>query len=522
MKKTTLILSTVVCAGLLLSSAIAEDFAGTARIGYIYVDDEGNRGVHQPTFNLYEGPALSLENFHYTFNSGVRAFGDLRNLTLNNRNLALGLTKPGLFGVTLRHNQYRRVYTFEGDRFTRRYNTNGQVWFQPHQIVKLFGGLGLTEKRGDLLEIFTEPPLGNPLQTMDYTHTFYNVGAIVGNKGRFAQAEYRGSDFNDDAVAGVDRERRSQRLRLSVISPVPNLDNLVVQGGFQRFEYQRQDIADSLTANTLWGGARYFFRPTWSLRYSFIWDRARRTGDLVSTDNITHSVYADKVFRGVGGFTLGYRYHINDDVRDELRGNGYVVSGWLRPFEGVTVRAGHGADLIDVKEGRTLVGDEDRTRFWGSIGYRYDHGSMRVKVEDRSTEFSEIGSEVDFLRASSDLSAVYDRFGELSVSYAYYNGKYDNNEGASRFEEHVVNGDLLSAPYHGIRAGFGGMYMRSRLDADVESFSVRVRGIYAFMPKHQIEVIYSAHNFDNFADPAQVYTEYYTANVVEVNLVHEF
>jgi hypothetical protein len=33
-------------------------------------------------------------------------------------------------------------------------------------------------------------------------------------------------------------------------------------------------------------------------------------------------------------------------------------------------------------------------------------------------------------------------------------------------------------------------------------------------------VVYSSHNYDNFADPHPIYTEYYTDNVVEINLIY--
>lgn len=530
MKLKTQLLLLLACAGLLLPTvSAAAEYAGTARVGYIFVDEEGNEGVFQPTYNLYDGVSLSLDNFHYTFDNGIRLFGDLNNITLNNRDLALGVTKSGLFGVDLRHNQYRRVFNFEGSQFTKRYNTRGNAWFRPHRLVKLFGGLGVTRKSGDLLEIFTEPPLGDLLRSRDYTNTFYNGGVTIGNDGRFATFEYRGSNFSDDATAfdeddeeGFTADRQSQRFRLSGYTSVPRIENLFVNAGAQRFQYTVKDQEDTLTANTVWGGARYFINGGWSLRYSVIWDRARRTGDLVATDNITHAIYGDKIFRGIGGLTVGYQYHINDDVRDEVEGHGYVVSGYVRPVKNLTLRAGHGADMLEVKTGRTLTGDEDRTRAWGSATWRYAHGQLRAKIEDRTLEHEEIGSKVDFLRASTDLSATYERIGEFSVGYAYYNGDYDSREDASRFEEHVVSGDFLSAAYSNVQAGFGGMYMRSRLDTDVESFTVRFRGVYAFMPKHKLEVIYSAHNFDNFRDLSPLYREYYTANVVELNLLHEF
>jgi hypothetical protein len=57
---------------------------------------------------------------------------------------------------------------------------------------------------------------------------------------------------------------------------------------------------------------------------------------------------------------------------------------------------------------------------------------------------------------------------------------------------------------------------------DVESFSVRLTGVYSFMTDYELEVAYSAHNFDDLADPSPVYSRYYTANVVQVSLSRVF
>lgn len=540
MKPYTMItLATLVTLLTLAAAVPAAQYNGRVSAGYIYLDEEGNEGVFQPTYNLYEGAALSLEDLYYIFNNGVRLYGDFENVTLNNRNIVFGISKSRLFGASIRHNQYRRSYSFDGDIFTRRNSTRGEAWVYPHRLIKLFGGAGYVDKHGALIEKFTEPPLGNPLVNYDYDHIFYNAGVTVGTDSRFATFEFRGSDFSEDELdankpdlgggAWNGSDRMSRRYRASAFGRVPRLDNLYLHGGFQRFEHEVKDFEDTLIANTGWAGARYFIAGGWSLRYNFIWDRARRTasnvfvGDLTSTDNITHAGFVDKRFRNFAGVTAGYQYRINDDVRDEIEGNSFVVSGWVRPIDPLTLRAGYGTDVLEVQTGRTLLGDRDQTRYWISGKYRHRYGIFQAKVENRLRDYDDIGTSADFLRAATNLIVELDRYGRLSAAYAYYNGDYNNRENSNfAFEEHVLSGELLSAAYYGFRVGFGGMYYRTRLDQDIESFSLTFRAVYEFLEHYAVEAAYSAHNYDNFADLTGLYDQYYTANVARLNLIYDF
>jgi len=511
---------TVLASALHASSA----FRGDVRLSGVIVDDEGNRGVYQPTYNIYEGVGVSLENLAYRWDNGIRLYGNLRNITMNNRNLALGVSKSGLFGVSFRNNQYRRVYSFDGDKFTRRNQTYANAWFQPHKYIKVFGGFGRTNKHGDIVEWF-DPAAENPANMIDYNHTYYNMGLTAGHDRSFATFEYRTSDFTDNATPDIN-DRTSKRFRIVATTMMPKYQNLSLNGGFQHYENRIDGRSDTLTANTAWAGARVYYKGGWSLRYSFIWDRARRTDDLVATDNLSHAVFGDKTFKGVGGITVGYRHRVNDDVRNDLRSNGFLVSGWVMPTPDFTLRAGYGTDSKEVEAGHPLVGKEDRTRGWGSAKYRFSsgliNGTIRLKVEDKSIENDDIGSTADYAKVSSDLSLVHSTYGDLSAGYSYFKGKYENDAGLYEFEEHVISGDLMSAAYHNARAGFGGTYMRSRLDVDVESFTVRFKANYEFMPRHTIEFKYAAYNFDDFNDLSPLYTRYYTSNVYEISLVKSF
>ncbi len=501
---------------LLFATALgANEYAGTVKLGYIYIDDEGNRGVQQPTYNLYEGAALSLEKMSYRFDNGVRLFGDLRNVTLNNRNIRVGAARSGHFGFTFKNSQYRRVYGFDGESFTRRRQTFGQLWVQPLRWLRLSGGYGRIDKHGETVDLI-EPPGVSPIRSLDYSQNVFNFDARLQYERKLAEVTYRTSDFTDD-IDNIN-DRKSQRIRAIAVTPLPYYQNILLNAGFQRFENKIEDRSDTLTANTVWGGARWFYGDGYSLKYSFIFDRARRTGDLSATDNIAHAVYIGKKWLGRAAVTLGYQHHINDDIADALSSNSYYFSGWLRVLPRVTLKAGLGFELTEVNEGRTLTGDRDLTRLRGSVEYQLDHGSIRMKVANKETENEDIGTSADYLDISTDGFYQVNKYGEIRASYSYREGDYDNTESSFSFHEHVVTGDFLTAAYRHLQVGFGGMYMRSKRDLDVESFQVSFTGIYSLSRGYKVEAVYSAFNFDNFDDPSPIYSQYYTSNIVEVSV----
>jgi len=491
------------------------DYRGTVRAGYIYTDLEGNHAVNQGTFNLYDGVALSLNDFSANLRNGYQFNADLTNVTLHNRRLSLGLSKPGLLGVSFNHSAYRRVFDFNGNHRTKRYLTDGRLWWQAHEWFRLYGDIAVNSVSGDAGQYFGGIDHGI-FSPVDYGNTRYGLGLTYRRRRTTGTVEYRGSSYNDDAAGRNDR--RTRRLKITASSPIPRYERLVVAGGLQNFRMALDGRDDSLHSQTLWGGARLYLNHGYQFRYSFLFDRARRTGDVVETDNLVHALYVGRVWRSKGGVTLGYQRRINDDVFDERTGNNWYVSGWFKPIPALTLDAGHGSETLEVATGQTLTGRRDRNRAWVSAKYRYSVGWLRMKVTNRETEYEEIGSDAEYLRFAGDTWLDLPRYGQVSASYSYHTGEYENTTSLFEFTEHIVSGDVTSLEYYGARAGLGGTYFRSGKDTDVESFSIRVSGSYTHTSGAGLEVIYTSHNFDNFADPGAFYSEYYTDNVLQLNL----
>lgn len=500
------------------ASALGYDYQGTAKLGYVYTDLEGNQAMNQSTFNLYEGAALSLEDFSWRWDNGARITADLKNITMNNRNLSLSGGKAGLCGLTLHHDKYRRVYSFDGERFTRRHHTTAQAFYQPIKYVKVFGGYGHLERFGESVDFFG---IGNIRETnpVDYTRDYYNFGAQVQHHGGVARVDYRGSSYTDD-LNSLD-DRKTSRLRAVLTSPVPRVKGLAVGGGYQRYERTLEEREDTLVASTGWLNAQYFCSPGYSVQYSFMIDRARDAGDLVSTDNLINAVYVGKLWPTKGAVTVGYSYQTNDDVLDEVNTSGYYFSGWFNATPKLYLKAGYGMESGEVVEGRTLTGSRDYTTWRFSAKYKLPVGHVRGKYDMRKTENDDINASAEFGRISGDVWFDLPEYGQVTASYAFLDGEYVNTEGMFQFTQHVIAGDFYSREYMKTSVGVGGTYYRTKDDLDVESFSVRLSGRYALTEQFGLEAIYSAYNFDNFDDPAPIYEQYYTANVLEINLLYE-
>ena len=500
--------------------SIAGDFSGTVRVGHTFVDDEGDRSVSQSNFNTYEGAAISIENFQFCSDSRLRVNGDFRNITLNNRNLSLNISKSGFAGVNLRNSQYRRVYSTAGDAYTRRNRTSGDLWIQAHEYVRLTGGYGLTNKKGQRLELF-EPGTAVGREEMDYTLTHYDAGVSLNYQRNQLNLSYRGTKFEDEKDPIYDRT--SGRFQVTASAPLPRLVGVTVNGGFQNYQMKIENRPDTLKANTVWGGLRYFGPHQTSLRTSFVFDRARRTGDLSASDNIVYAVYVGKDWQKYAGAVVGYQHRIKDDVRDEITASGYSVSLWGKPIPKLLLKAKYGSDAKEVKTGRTLTGDQDFTRFSGSARYNLGMGSYaRIKYSSRNTENKEIGSEADFDQIAMELSLNRLEYGTAQLAYSLLEGEYINNSGGFDFKDHVLTGDLLSRSYRDFQIGFGATYMRGKEDIDIESSQLRLSGLYSFMEDHQFSIVYRAFNYDDFKDDSPIYSKYYTSNIVEVSVAKRF
>jgi hypothetical protein len=486
---------------------------GDIKLGYIVLDETGNLSVDRATFNDYEGASLSLENFRYDFKNGMLLRANLRNMTLNNRNLTADIGKAGLFALKLSHNQFRRIYDFHGGSTTRRHNEGASLSFHPVRYIELFGGGANMGRTGSTTDLFSPSPIGDKVD-VDYKQYFYNGGTRITYRGIMVVGEFRGNQFRDNRDDNRDQDRIEGRLTATV--PVPRYDWIVLQGGFRSFETKYKKTDFTISSNRGWGAAAFALPRNFSLKYYVMLDRTSSDSDYTATDNLVHALSAGYTNLRYGGITVGYQHDLNDQYFKEYQGNSFFGSGWFKPVPRAELRAEYGTRAEDVKEGVRLIGNEDLNRFRVSGKYRFaDIGNIAVKYEGKVRKNDDIGSKVTLNRATIDCGVTVKKYGTLTAGYSYGKGDYENATQQFRFADHLLYGDATSMEYYRLTASAGATYYRSKRDLNVESFNIRCSATFRFYDDLRLEAIYNVHNFDDFL----VRDEYYTANIVEINLV---
>ncbi|MCX6835439.1 MAG: hypothetical protein NTW07_09960 [candidate division Zixibacteria bacterium] len=503
----------------LLTTAIqaAGSGAGAVRLGYTYLDEDGSRAVNQETHNSYEGLGVSLNQWHYNWDSGMRLKADLNNVTLNNRNLRFSIGKPGSFGLSVTNSQYRRIYSDSGNDYTRRRATNVQANYQPTQHVKLNAGYGRMDKHGK--DFFVLPAISDTVsRSTDWSQNTYNLGAQFGDGIRLFRADYRRFDFTDNTPLAANRT--ADLINLQASSALPRYDWAVVSGGLNYRKDKAAKTETELKTSQYWTGAKLNFTSTLYTDYRLIYAINDRSTPARTIDNYSNSIVLGKSWSLWGGARVGYENRVGDDFVSRTKSDGLLVSAWLKPAEKWYFNCGVSTHKSDVTDGVTLLGDENRTNHtivakfiepqWGDISARWDG---RIRKNDDLT------SKVDYDILSGEVNLSRPKLGRLTVSYSHYTGSYTNQSDVTSYEfvEHLLTGHAYPVAYKNFTVDGGGTYYRSQRDQDVEKFSLDLGVSYQFPRSYRVEVRYNVFNFDDFL----FLDKYYTANIVEVSLIKD-
>lgn len=516
-KKLRIAVASVTCLFALAGLIRAADGSASVRFGYTIISDTGSLAVNQETSNTYEGFGLSVQNLRYAFNNGVTLGANLRNATLNNRDLRAVLGKPGRFSVAFTNSQYRRTYTFDGSAFTRRRQTGVQASFQPSRFFKFFGGYNLNDKHGQSATIlsFTDDTI---ITSTDYRQTSYNLGSQIGDRYGVVRIDYRHSNFDDRL--STDADRKSDRFAVSVSSSVPNMKRLFAAGGYT----YRRDTAvvweSSLRTHEFWGALRANFNDGYMAEYRVIYDMTKHVGFLRETDNLAHTVSAGKTWGRFGGLRIGYEQRIADDFINKTSSNAFVGSAWYRPSNHWSFNLRLSTRDKDVSEGATLTGQESNTGHRARVVYTDTAwGHIGVCAQRRKRTSDDLNSSIEYTSISPDLSFDTKRWGRLEGSYSYSTGIFENMSSVTSYEflDHLITATYFFPTWRNLALDAGATYYRSKRDQDLEKSRLNFGALYTIQDQYHVEVRYNVFNYDNFL----VNNSYYTGNIVEINFIKD-
>ncbi len=509
---------------LMLTTAVLVNAGeGTTNIktGYIYTDETGNSSVNQETYNIYDGFNLSITDFSYTTNNGILFNADFLNTTLDNRNLRLSSSKPGLFSLSAYNNKYRRNYNYENSYNTTRNSYGFRSSLIAAKNVRFFGGYYVTDKSGTTLQQI-DIMNDTSLFLTDYRQTAYKFGvqgfSSLGN----LRVEYRKSDFDDKTANPIDRE--SNQLTISAFSKIPKQINIHLSGGYIYRTDKETTYNSETKTNQLWGGAKYYFLKNNSIEYRIRFARTDNSSNSVETDNWINNITFGKTWKGSGGIRIGFESRIVDDLVDRSESNGLIVDGWYKTGTHLLFRGIASTRSKDIPTGSTLLGDESITRHLFSVRYRdnnYGDLTLRLDKRIRKNDDVSVNTQIDYTSISSILNLKDKNYGSVNIIYSYYLGEFENRDLVSEtfksyeFSDHVVTGTMTPNSYGNFDISFGGTYYRSRRDQDKEKFSFNIVTRYHFPHDHTIELKYDVFNYDDY----QLNRNYYTANIVEINFI---
>ena len=516
------LLCTVIALGLIGSVSGATNGTASVKMGYVFVSDTGSLNLNQETFNLYQGFGLSVQNLRYSFGDGITLGADLRNITLNNRNLRATLRKPGQFSLSVTNNQYRRVYSGDGSDFTRRAQTGVQASYQPLRYVKVYGGYSLNDKHGTSVSLVSSA-LDTVTSVTDYAQTSFNVGTQIGDKYGVVRVDYRHFLLNDRTLADVDH--KADYFATSLSSSIPMVKQLFVAGGYAYRKDAYSRLTTTVRTNELWGAVKATLPDGLLAELRMVYDMTKhsapaRRDSVQEFDNILTTAMLGKSFERLGGIQVGYEQRVADDFTNKTTSKGYIFNGWCRPINNLYVSGRFTTRKKDVDAGSILTGTESGNR--GQVMVSYSDttwGVASVRWQSRIRKNDDLNTKVEYQSISPSLEFKLKSYGRLVGTYSYSTGKFNNMSSKVSYEflDHVVTGTYYLPTWHNLTADVGGTFYASRRENDIEKSNLNFGASYTFLNEYHLEARYNVFNYDNYL----INDSYYTGNIVEVNLIKD-
>lgn len=514
---TLLIIGTVVFA----ANSGSMDFS----MGYTLIDDMDNPSVNQETFNYYEGFGVSIDNLMYRTDNGLNFNGNFYHTTMNNRNMTANLYKAGLFELSFFNNQYRRIYSSDGSKYTHRQTTGIKGSLQPAKNFKLHSGFKYSDRDGTAVYTY-HPIYFEDVHTVNFMTASYNIGAEAFNENGRISFDYKKYISQDDAAPGYMYDRKADQYNLTFNTHLPSHEEVQLFGGYISREDKMDSLAANLKTTNTWGALRYYFGDQFTFNYRFIVTSTKHKPDVITTDNTYHTASIQKAWKRIGGIRLGYEIRKSDNDIIKTTTNGFFSDAWYNYNDLWYFRGRYTKYSREMDKGYILSGDRDKSLYLFSVKYTIkNYGSMSAKIEKRIKEYNDLyqleegyrSSKADYTKASSKLTLKEKSLGKLIFAYSYYVGKFEDisNTTTYEFSDNILSAWIIPNEIGPVAVSSGASYYRSRRDVDVEKFNYTGKIDWTFIPEHHLVAEYKLFTFDDFLVSANTYT----SNIVEIKFI---
>jgi hypothetical protein len=458
--------------------------SGQAKLGYVFIDDDGRMSTTQEIFNVHSG--LTLQNLNlrgfFTKNSSFEL--NLSNINQDNRSLFFSLMKPGLFSLTSRFNQSRFVFDEEGDVKSERTFSSISGYFQPAKFLKLRTDLSHQSKEGDRRTYYDSLGIGGG----EYDQLFWSAGfggQLKFGK-RFLDFEYRLRALDDKRNNLRDRE--GSRIRTSLNSPLPQ--NIFLSLHYLHDENKLKESGLELKSDLFKSSLIYHPARQINLSTKFMFQRTENQSTEITSDVLKGS--GEISYRFYEGYRLNLGYE-HEKRKDDAEGdaaeakitvNSYLVGGYAQFIPELSLRARY------VFQDRR---DEDAVSLTGS----YEDEKILVELKSKPVK-------------------------RLNLRLRYEDKRRDNPDISSS----VCDRGFVSSVSMAVKEWLGCHLNYSLLDVDVNiggDLDIRKEGVsfgfdYALMKHCLLQGKYDVYDYDDYL----YVSDYYTSNVYTISLVRKF
>jgi hypothetical protein len=497
---------------------------GRVRAGGIIIDETGDRSVMQETFNLYEGFALSSLYLRGRMDARTHLLLDLTDINLGDRRGKFDFRRTGMLNLRSTYAENRFVFDPAGNVDAQRRNSYTTLTVTPQRWLWLSGDYNLQTRSGDRLPVRPGPTGWLGSQYDSKLHRWRLEAQARARNGIGGTVAYDAVHQND----ALDARRERDGYVASAVVHVPRFYfqrlTHVVRGAFGRSEVSASGPGYDLLSAQYTG---IVDATDWSrLKYRFYASQVDDEATRMRTDNYIHELDATLRWR-MAIAMLGYGWEARDD--DTAVTTSQTLRGSLSlrmPDNRVSGRIAYAARDTEDEEDATLLRDTEFDRFEARVDARPVPAlSVGARAANRTRRMPDIGSRAEGWTATGYATWRYQPAanarnisGELGADYTYSDDDYDNTTGSDHVVMHAATGRAGIGVGSRTNLSAAVTYLDAGADLDIQKSILSFGAEYRFGNGISADAQYNVYNYDDYL----VFSRYYTANVVWLNVGYEF
>ncbi|MFQ6032617.1 MAG: hypothetical protein ACE5K2_06825 [Candidatus Zixiibacteriota bacterium] len=500
--------------------------SGQAKLGYLFIDDDGKMSTTPEIFQIYSGFTLENLNLKGIFKKNASFELDFSNINQDNRSLSFSLRRPGLFSLTSQCNQSRFIFDKEGKIKSERTFATISGYFQPTKFLKLKSDFSHHLKEGDRRTYFDGLGIGGG----EYDQFFWSVGfggQLKFGK-RFLDFQYRLRSLDDRKNDLQDREGSQIRTTLNlplhqkIFLSLQYLhdENKLSEFGSIGKKSELELKSDLYNLSILYQPIRRIVLST-----KFLFQRTENQSTQI-TSNILRGggEISYEFYRGYR-LNWGYEYEKREDQAEsdeeeaETIINTYLVGAYAKFIPELSLKARYVfQDRKDEDKVTTTGPYEDEKILVELKSKPTKEVNLKLRYEDKRRDNPDILTSICDKGFVSYLSITLKKWFGLYFNYSLLDVEYKNTVGKFKTDNKTFSSQITLKPFDKLNLKGGWNHLDIRGDLDIRKEGVWFGFDYGLMDGYSLEGKYNAYDYDDYL----YLPENYVANVYTISLVKKF